>query len=128
MSEVKPELKQCSRCHSNCTLEHYEKNRKGEWFNLCINCRAKKREEKNTYRELKGEKLREKERAYARQYRKDNTDKIEESNTYWITKHADKYKDEIEGIKQGLCTDNQTVDIKQIAHILIQKLHGHQVN
>ena len=52
MSEpVKPELKQCSRCHSTCTLEHYEKNRKGEWFKLCNSCRTKNREEKNTYRE-----------------------------------------------------------------------------
>ena len=55
MSEVKPELKQCSRCHSTCTLEHFEMNRKGELFKLCNNCRSKKREENNTYRELKGE-------------------------------------------------------------------------
>ena len=42
MSEIKPELKQCSRCHSNCTLEQYEKNRKGELFKLCNNCRKGK--------------------------------------------------------------------------------------
>ena len=42
MSEVKPEIKQCSRCHSICTLEHFEKNRKCEWFKLCNNCRARK--------------------------------------------------------------------------------------
>ena len=35
--EIKTELKQCSRCHSRVTLEHYEKNRKGEWFKLCNN-------------------------------------------------------------------------------------------
>ena len=43
LESVKPELKQCSRCHSTCTIEHYEKNRKGEWFKLCNNCRSKKR-------------------------------------------------------------------------------------
>ena len=49
MSEIKPELKQCSRCHSYCTLEHYEKNRKGEWFKLCNNCRGIGRQIKNEY-------------------------------------------------------------------------------
>ena len=50
MSEVKPELKQCSRCHSNCTLEHYEKNRKGEWFKLCNNCRGKGKDYKDGHK------------------------------------------------------------------------------
>ena len=49
MSEVKPELKQCSRCHSNCTLEHFEINRKGELFKLCNNCRNRGRQIKNDY-------------------------------------------------------------------------------
>ena len=128
MSEIKPELKQCSKCHFTCTLEHYEKNRKGEWFKLCNNCRSRNREEKNTYRELKGEAYREKERAYARQYRKNNTDKIEEYNIYWITKHADKYKDEIQEIKQQLLEQSEHVDIKTVAHILVQKLNGRQMD
>ena len=128
MSEIKPELKQCSRCHSTCTLEHYEKNRKGEWFKLCNNCRSKNREEKNTYRESRGEAHREKERAYARQYRKNNIEKIEEYNIYWITKHADKYKDEIQEIKQQLLEQSEHVDIKTVAHILVQKLNGRQMD
>ena len=70
MTEVKPELRKCSRCHSTCTLDHYEKNRKGEWFKLCNNCRGKTREIKNEYRELKGEETRQKERDYAIQYKK----------------------------------------------------------
>ena len=49
MSEVKPELKQCSRCHSTCTLEHFEKNRKGEWFSTCNNCRGKDKEKHKRY-------------------------------------------------------------------------------
>ena len=77
------ELKQCSRCHSKCSLEHFEKNRKGEWFKLCNNCRSKNREHKNEYREVKGEEYRQKERDYAIQYRKNNPDKVAESNKYW---------------------------------------------
>ena len=97
--EIKIELKQCSRCHSSVTLEHYEKNRKGEWFKLCNNCRSKKRIENQEYRESKGEENREKERAYAKQYRKNNPDKIEEYQTHWIDKKIDKYKDELDAIK-----------------------------
>ena len=85
-------------------------------------------EKKNTYREFKGEKQREKERAYAKQYRKHNTDKIEEYNIYWITKNVDKYKDEIQEIKQQLLKESEHVDIKVVAHILIQKLNGHQID
>ena len=70
MSEVKPELRKCSRCHSTCTLDHYEKNRKGEWFKLCNNCRRKRRDENSDYRELKGEDYRQQERDYAAQCRK----------------------------------------------------------
>ena len=44
MEENKPELRQCTRCHSSCTLEHFELNRKGELFKLCNNCRGKWRE------------------------------------------------------------------------------------
>ena len=64
MSEVKPELKQCSRCHSNCTLENYDKNRKGEWFKLCNNCRGK-----------------------GQGWRDNNKDKIQQYNNTYITKH-----------------------------------------
>ena len=49
MSEIKPELRTCSRCHSNCTLEHFEINRKGELFKLCNNCRNRGRQTKNEY-------------------------------------------------------------------------------
>ena len=57
MSEVKPELKQCSRCHSTCALEHFEKNRKGEWFKLCNNCRSSKREGNKRYRDNNKDKI-----------------------------------------------------------------------
>ena len=49
--EIKTELKQCSRCHSTVTLEHYEKNRKGEWFKLCNNCRGKGKDYKDSHKE-----------------------------------------------------------------------------
>ena len=93
MTEVKPELRKCSRCHSTCTLEHYEKNRKGEWFKLCNNCRGKNRELKNEYRELKGEDYRQKARDYAIQYRKNNIDKIIEYNKYWLSQQTDECYD-----------------------------------
>ena len=89
MSEVKPELRKCSRCHSTCTLEHYEKNRKGEWFKLCNNCRGKSRDYIGEYRELKGEDNREKAREYAIQYRKKNIEKIIEYNKYWLSQQTD---------------------------------------
>jgi hypothetical protein len=36
-TENKIDLRQCTRCHSNCTLEYFEKNRKGKYFNTCNN-------------------------------------------------------------------------------------------
>ena len=42
-------LKTCSRCHSTMLLEFYDKNRKGEYYKLCNNCRHKNRETAKTY-------------------------------------------------------------------------------
>ena len=42
--EQTSELKQCSRCHSNILLEHFEKNRQGQLFKTCNNCRSVNRE------------------------------------------------------------------------------------
>ena len=33
------ELKKCSRCRSEITLNHYSLNRKGEYFKCCDKCR-----------------------------------------------------------------------------------------
>ena len=75
MSEpVKPELKQCSRCHSTCTLEHYEKNRKGEWFKLCNSCRTKRRIHDATYRETHREEMNQYQQEYKRTYREKHND------------------------------------------------------
>ena len=120
--EIKTELKQCSRCHSTVTLEHYEKNRKGEWFKLCNNCRHRKAKENQEYRESKGETYREKERQYAKQYRKENPDKIEEYQKYWIDKHIDKYKDELDAIKECFYKDVENIDVKQLLPYLFQRL------
>ena len=46
-------LRTCSRCHSTMLLEFYDKNRKGEYFKLCNNCRHKKKE----YREENKEEI-----------------------------------------------------------------------
>ena len=43
------ELKQCARCHSIILLKYFDKNRKGEYFKTCDNCRKvdKIRKEEN---------------------------------------------------------------------------------
>ena len=41
-------LKQCSWCHSACALEHFENNRKGEWFSTCNHCRNNRKESRDT--------------------------------------------------------------------------------
>ena len=120
--EIKIDLKTCSRCQSTVTLEHYEKNRKGEWFKTCNSCRSRNRIERQEYRESKGEENREKERAYAKQYRKNNPDKIEEYQKYWIDKNIDKYKDEIEAIKECFFKEVENIDVKQLLPYLFQRI------
>ena len=111
MSEVKPELKQCFRCHSNCTLEHYEKNRKGEWFKLCNNCRNRNKKDNKTYYNNHKEELLEQHRIYkeehteerkqqAKEYREQNKDKLKQKHkTYYenhkeaiLSKHSEREK------------------------------------
>ena len=90
MSQVKPELKQCSRCHSTCALEHFEKNRKGEWFKTCNNCRKRNGKDNKTYYNNHKEELLDKCRIYkeqhkeetqqrAKEYREQNQEKIQQS-------------------------------------------------
>ena len=68
------ELKQCSRCHSNILLEHFEKNRQGQLFKTCTNCRQVNRELFNNYREQN----REKELEINKQYRQNNLERVRE--------------------------------------------------
>ena len=63
--EQTSELKQCSRCHSTCSLAHFDKNRKGEWFKTCNNCRRFNRDAFNTYREQHIEQERERHKQYS---------------------------------------------------------------
>ena len=39
MLNIECELKVCSRCHSNILLKHFSKNRKGQLYQCCNNCR-----------------------------------------------------------------------------------------
>ena len=64
------ELKQCSRCHSNILLGHFELNRQGILFKTCNNCRRINRETFNNYRENNTEKELERNK----QYRRNNTE------------------------------------------------------
>ena len=79
MSEFKPELKQCSRCHSSCTLEHFEKNRKGECFKTCNNCRTNKQNYRIEHQEEISTKI--------KQWRNNNKDKVQQYNKTYIDKH-----------------------------------------
>ena len=117
MSEITPELKTCSRCHSTCTLEHFEMNRKGELFKLCNNCRNRGRQIKNEYDQnhkdenkikrkeyydkhreelLKQTKIyddahKEEKKQREREYRKQNPDKVKE----WRKTYYENNKDTI---------------------------------
>ena len=39
MLNIQSELKMCSRCHSNILFKHFSKNRKGQLYQCCNNCR-----------------------------------------------------------------------------------------
>ena len=52
------ELKRCSGCKSTILLETYfSKNRKGEWFKMCDNCREKTKEKQKKLREKNKDKF-----------------------------------------------------------------------
>ena len=84
--EQTSELKQCSRCHSTCSLAHFDTNRKGEWFKTCNNCGRFSRERQNTTdtireKQRQNYKLRsdaeiEARREYRRKYREEHKEEI----------------------------------------------------
>ena len=144
--EIKTELKQCSRCHSTVTLEHYEKNRKGEWFKTCNNCRNNKKEyrdnnkdklklyyehnketileSKKEYRDNNREALREYARTYSQQYRQTHSDNIEAYQKQWLESNYERYKIEIEELKKLHFEDDcDKIDETILIHALIQKLN-----
>ena len=51
MSEPKPELRKCTRCHSKILLQYFETNRQGELFKSCNNCRGSHKKQQIEYRE-----------------------------------------------------------------------------
>ena len=79
------ELKQCSRCHSKCILEHFEKNRKGEWFKTCNNCRKVNRDSFKNYRE----EHKEQELQRNRQYRANNIEIVREIKKQYHQEHRE---------------------------------------
>ena len=70
MSQQTPELKQCTRCHSNILLQYFELNRKGELFKSCNNCRAAHRNQQVEYRNNNKDKIHLSDAAY-RYYNKE---------------------------------------------------------
>ena len=79
MLEAKPELKQCSRCHSTCALQHFDKNRQGEWFKTCNNCRSNRKEYRNHHKEEIA--------VMVKQWRNDNKDKVKLYNQIYLDRH-----------------------------------------
>ena len=79
MNNIKPELKQCSRCHSTCSLEHYEKNRKSEWFKTCNSCRNNKKEYRNEHKEEIA--------VRAKHWRNGNKNKVKLYNQVYADRH-----------------------------------------
>ena len=51
MSNHNEELRTCSRCKSTILLTFFERNRKGELFKLCNNCRQRKAEWRDNHHE-----------------------------------------------------------------------------
>ena len=67
-------LKKCSRCHSNILLDFFEKNRKGELYKTCNNCRDINRKQVKQYRDNNTET----ENVRSMLYRMNNIDKVRE--------------------------------------------------
>ena len=78
LESVKPELKQCSRCHSTITLDHFETNRKGEFFKTCNNCRKRIGKDNKTYYINHKEELLEKQRIYEEQHKEERKQQAKE--------------------------------------------------
>ena len=76
MSQQTPELKQCTRCHSNILLQYFELNRKGELFKSCNNCRTAHKHQQAQYRENNKDKI----MCAKAEYRYYNKDKIAEAS------------------------------------------------
>ena len=108
---AKSELKQCSRCHSTITLDHFGTNRKGELFKTCNNCRTKRNKYQQTYNEQHKEKDQQCRREYAKEYRethkfelaeyeKQRNAQLRELHKKWIEDHPEEYKAQCEAIRE----------------------------
>jgi len=111
LESVKPELKQCSRCHSTITLDHFETNRKGEFFKTCNNCRTKRTKYQQTYNEQNKERVqqyraeyskeyREKHKVELKEYEKNRNAQLRELHKQWIKDHPEEYKAQCEAIRE----------------------------
>ena len=86
----KKELRKCSRCKCTVLLETYfSKNRKGEWYKTCDNCRTKRKTlDKATYERNKEKitaqsalyRTTPQRQEYMKKYREENKNKIAENN------------------------------------------------
>ena len=104
MAEQKPELRQCTRCHSNILLQYFELNRKGELFKLCNNCRTTRRNQKAIYRENNRDKI----LLEQAEYRYYNKEKIAEASKIYRENNKDKIKEQKQKYKKTQQTQNTT--------------------
>ena len=81
-------LKKCSRCCSTIMLEFYEKNRKGEYFKTCNNCRHKEKEYREENKEQITEYTQNKKEQF-KQYREENKEQIAETSKQYRETHKD---------------------------------------
>ena len=71
------ELKQCSRCHSNILLEHFEQNRQGVLYKTCNNCRRFNKEYRRHNTDILREKDRERDKVRGAQKNEERKLKLE---------------------------------------------------
>jgi hypothetical protein len=78
-------LKTCSRCHSTILLSFFEKNRQGEHYKTCNNCRYINRENFKSYRDNNTEKELERNR----RFREENKQYFQNQNKEYYEQHKD---------------------------------------
>ena len=83
----------------------------------------KKKEQAKKWRDKNRDKLREYAISYSRNYRRTHSESIEAYQKDWLAKNYDKYKQEIEELKNfHFEGDDDEIDESIIIHALIQKL------
>ena len=85
-------LRKCTGCHSTILLEYFDKNRKGEYFKTCNNCRNRNRTQRARYiQNLSEEELKEY-RERKQEYDKEHREEKNERNKLYIQTMTEEQK------------------------------------